>query len=368
MRLSYSVRNLRRLSSTPLIEIRPITILLGRNSVGKSTFLRSFPLLRQSVETNSNAPILWNGNLVDFGDFKSAVRNGEIDNEIEFSFALSDLATQIVSNKPRAVVNRYAPVKMRERVDEDNLQVSYFLRSRAETYDLDHEFSETELSKIRLELPSKAPPMTIRFTFSSSGLQRVESIFLGDYEITDIIQKYLIYFSTDNLFTAPLVVPSTTSDNSDRVIRSSIEQCIHDIVEIWVAKRVTGRIRKPKRHSETRRILNKKFLDESALEELADCDTVEFNKLYQELGTPEEEKNLNYLNVLCRCKYYFKLLEAARIELSKYFGSVEYIGPARARSERYYRRQELEVSEIASDGKNLPIFLASLEFGGRAII
>lgn len=56
MRLSYSVKNLRRLTSTPPIEIRPITILLGRNSVGKSTFLRSFPLLRQSVETKSSAP------------------------------------------------------------------------------------------------------------------------------------------------------------------------------------------------------------------------------------------------------------------------------------------------------------------------
>ena len=37
-----------------------------------------------------------------------------------------------------------------------------------------------------------------------------------------------------------------------------------------------------------------------------------------------------------------------------------YIGPARARSERYYRYQELSVSEIDPDGKNFPMFLNSL--------
>jgi hypothetical protein len=37
-----------------------------------------------------------------------------------------------------------------------------------------------------------------------------------------------------------------------------------------------------------------------------------------------------------------------------------YIGPARARSDRYYRYQDLAVSEIDPDGKNFPMFLNSL--------
>jgi len=37
-----------------------------------------------------------------------------------------------------------------------------------------------------------------------------------------------------------------------------------------------------------------------------------------------------------------------------------YIGPARARSDRYYRYQDLSVSEIDPDGKNFPMFLNSL--------
>ncbi|HCI98462.1 MAG TPA: hypothetical protein DHV74_02260 [Sulfitobacter sp.] len=79
MQISYAVENLRRLKKTPPIEIRPITILVGRNSAGKSTYLRSMPLIRQSIETRSSAPILWWGDYVDFGDFSTAVSDSKDD-------------------------------------------------------------------------------------------------------------------------------------------------------------------------------------------------------------------------------------------------------------------------------------------------
>ena len=46
--------------------------------------------------------------------------------------------------------------------------------------------------------------------------------------------------------------------------------------------------------------------------------------------------------------------------LKEMLGSVLYIGPARARSDRYYRYQDLSVSEIDPDGKNFAMFLSSL--------
>ena len=84
------LKNLRSLKDTGDIELKPITILVGKNSVGKSTFLRTFPLLRQSCEKETRAPILWYGNLVDFGDFGTALnkKTKSIDENdyIEFSF------------------------------------------------------------------------------------------------------------------------------------------------------------------------------------------------------------------------------------------------------------------------------------------
>ena len=44
------IMNLRSIADSHDIELKPIKILLGANSSGKSSFLRSFPLFAQSVD------------------------------------------------------------------------------------------------------------------------------------------------------------------------------------------------------------------------------------------------------------------------------------------------------------------------------
>jgi len=56
----------------------------------------------------------------------------------------------------------------------------------------------------------------------------------------------------------------------------------------------------------------------------------------------------------------FGFLEILDEELSEFFSGVGYLAPARAASERFYRKQELEVSEIDPNGGNFPMFLDSL--------
>ncbi|MGX8003917.1 AAA family ATPase [Staphylococcus hominis] len=61
------IKNLRALNDTGNISIKPLTILLGKNSIGKSTFLRTFPLFRRSLRLKRSEPILWySPQLVDF--------------------------------------------------------------------------------------------------------------------------------------------------------------------------------------------------------------------------------------------------------------------------------------------------------------
>lgn len=80
--IRFGVKNLRRLKAVDPVSIKPITVLVGRNSSGKSTFLRSFPLLRQSIATRSSSPILWYGDLVDFGSFQEVVSDKELNETI----------------------------------------------------------------------------------------------------------------------------------------------------------------------------------------------------------------------------------------------------------------------------------------------
>ena len=83
---SLRLQNFRSLGDTGRIELRPLTVLVGANNSGKSSFLRFFPLLRQTYEARSASPLLWYGRDVDFGDFAQAVRRGAEPREIEIEF------------------------------------------------------------------------------------------------------------------------------------------------------------------------------------------------------------------------------------------------------------------------------------------
>jgi predicted ATPase len=87
---SIRIRNLRCLEDTGLIKLDPLTILLGQNSSGKSTFIRTFPLLKQGTENNSKDPLCLYGEYVDFGTFKEALNIEAKSDEISISFRMKN--------------------------------------------------------------------------------------------------------------------------------------------------------------------------------------------------------------------------------------------------------------------------------------
>lgn len=93
------IENLRSLKDTGFIQIKPLTILLGANSSGKSTFLRSFLLFAQSVNKQLRGPISWfDDAMVDFGDFQTAVNNEARENgePIRFSYVIDNTNDEIL--------------------------------------------------------------------------------------------------------------------------------------------------------------------------------------------------------------------------------------------------------------------------------
>jgi hypothetical protein len=82
------VQNLRCLADTGIIEIKPITVLVGANNSGKSSFLRVFPLLKQSAETRTLSGILLNEGDVNFGFFPEAVHRDAEPSELRLSLGL----------------------------------------------------------------------------------------------------------------------------------------------------------------------------------------------------------------------------------------------------------------------------------------
>lgn len=86
---SIRIRNFRSIVDSGEIHLSHINILLGKNSSGKSSFLRLFPLLKETARHELRAPILWFDENYDFGDFANTLsRHGEGDKDtISFSFA-----------------------------------------------------------------------------------------------------------------------------------------------------------------------------------------------------------------------------------------------------------------------------------------
>ncbi|MDM8524188.1 AAA family ATPase [Desulfococcaceae bacterium HSG8] len=82
------IENLRSLTDTGFVDLKPITLLVGQNSSGKSSFLRFFPLLRQSVEARTEGPISFYGRLVDFGSFQEALNRKSEKQEMVFHFRM----------------------------------------------------------------------------------------------------------------------------------------------------------------------------------------------------------------------------------------------------------------------------------------
>jgi predicted ATPase len=71
---NISFQNLKSFADLPSLDIKPITILCGTNSSGKSTILQSLLLFKQSLESQSNDQVaLLNGKLVHFGNFKNII-------------------------------------------------------------------------------------------------------------------------------------------------------------------------------------------------------------------------------------------------------------------------------------------------------
>lgn len=114
------LQNFRSLQDTGEIKIKPLTLLVGKNSSGKSSFLRFFPLIKQSLEESKHGPILWYKEKgVDFGDFETTVTKGE--NTIVMSFQIDILRYHFPEPKNKPALNVELSIKKENNSNYDYL-------------------------------------------------------------------------------------------------------------------------------------------------------------------------------------------------------------------------------------------------------
>lgn len=164
------IQGLKSLADTDYIPIKPLTVLLGENSSGKSTFLRTFPLFRQSLSSITRGPILWFGSFVDFGSYENALSKYSTDNSISFGFKTKiSLSTD---------TQPYYYVRMFEGL-EGNYEIQF-------TIEGDSQNKNAEITKIRVIYSD----ITCNINFSKTS--KLESLMVNEYDFTNIFENCFI--------------------------------------------------------------------------------------------------------------------------------------------------------------------------------
>ena len=90
----FGLRNFKAFRYLPDIELRPLTILCGANSTGKTSILQSLLLLKQtSMPGRLDDALRFSGDNVDLGDFSKTISDFDTSNTLEYRFGvlLSDV-------------------------------------------------------------------------------------------------------------------------------------------------------------------------------------------------------------------------------------------------------------------------------------
>lgn len=96
----YQIHNFKAFANQEKIPIRPITLIYGQNSSGKSSVLQSLLLLKQTLQeaTDPLTLLLAKGNFVDLGNFSQFINQHDLDKSFSFKVFFDLPTEQIIGN------------------------------------------------------------------------------------------------------------------------------------------------------------------------------------------------------------------------------------------------------------------------------
>jgi predicted ATPase len=329
---SIRIKNFRSLKDTGDINIKPLTILVGKNSAGKSSFLRTFPMFKQSIEERTKSPILlYRRNGVDFGSFKDVKSiYSNKDDKIEFSFDLKNLNIRKGSFGYPSVTGSNSI--------KTNIYTSLIISENKENTPILSSI-QIELFNNKIELFfNNAERLFLEKTTINGTTTEFNKLFA--YTGGNFLPETLIYIEKSGIVSSFLsdtirnkLKELVKSQSRKGVNESSIDKLINSILNINTKEKIFSSIKKYKEMTTWVRNIERLSINSAYFSDL-------------------------YLNIIL---YNLSdILNCINIELKQTFKNIKYIAPIRATAERYYRIQDLSVEEVDPYGQNLPMFLGSL--------
>ena len=106
----YRLTNFKAFGETVTIPIRPLTLIFGANSSGKSSIFQSLLLLKQTLEEAKNpaTALLPKGSLVDLGTYRDFVHRHETSGSFEFEVRFDLESTKHLTDLTQEILKRAA--------------------------------------------------------------------------------------------------------------------------------------------------------------------------------------------------------------------------------------------------------------------
>ncbi|MDH2373604.1 AAA family ATPase [Cobetia sp. 3AK] len=333
---SIRIRNLRSFgNNSKFIPINDINVYVGKNSSGKSTFARLFPLLRQSIEEKTKGPILWYGNYVDFGDFKSAVNINNKAEEIYFDFNI-EIHNQHESY--REFTTSSGLIVFKQSKFHSDAMISIGVKNEQNKSSASSVFISIENSKLNINLQGDK---ITRLIASNANLNLVEEFSC----------EYGLYPGS--------ILPNLYHNTNDLASRFS-NTYMPEEVKASLCKYIMQFHHKNKQSDSVMDIINRmSLMSRKSCYEFFKKEFSSNKQFIKNIKGKEEEftETVHLHNIACHVQHIVKMSNNV---LADFFSGVRYMGPIRAAAERYYRYQDLQIDEIDHLGSNLPMILSSL--------
>lgn len=343
---SVQFKNVRSLADTGRIPLKKINVLVGKNSSGKSTFLRMFPLLRQSVEVETKSPLLWYGRLVDFGSFPVVLRDQVGIDYCSVGFSLKRVGAPVrPPGSARAMIRSFGGLA----------------RPLTDIH------CELELGSGAAENVGAARGIRLRFWGDDIYIPikgfSVRSINVNGREFSPGAGRWFKF--PGRLFPEMTLANRRMDDKGEEFFAPDTSYLIDEIAK-QLHKLCHGNT-----SDDTLNAIAQTLLFDSAdrfFAQIVNHPNAPSSLVSGVLAAGGESKELESIRLLVLCAALAQIVRELDAAVSDFAGNVKYIEPLRASAERYYRLQDLAVDEIDSRGSNTAMLLHSLDEGKRAAL
>ena len=340
---AVGVKNFRSIKDITInegyIDLKPFTVLLGKNSSGKSTFLRLFPLLKQSVSGRTRGALALYGDEVDFGDFDTLVSRDSDNQHDDFL----ELRFKGQINRSSRGIKIFYDSFVFEKEDPEVFPYELKLKIK-NNFDNDYPYIS---EFILLFLDNE-----IKFVVNDKN--EVKEFYINDFDFLSNLGETFVEYSVQSPGFPVFGSENTRLKSLTKYCKPFLEQIYNkseltpeyfDFIRLLFSS-ITG---KNELKEKCKTICNskKKFLVDTSVKRT-------LKKIIEEEDSFETLYN-NYLFL-----NFESIYDLFTSDIIDDFLSSSYSKPLRANADRYYRSRTLYIKEINSDGSNLVEYYTNL--------